>query len=60
MESLMNNAMLEKRREYMRAYRRANRDRINAYHKAWRKKNPDKVKQYTCNYWQKKVGSGSG
>lgn len=44
-----------KQREYQRAYRDRNRERINAKHREWRKANPDKNKSYIENYWNKKV-----
>lgn len=33
-------------RDYMKSYRVANRDRINAYQRKWRAENPEKVRAY--------------
>lgn len=43
------------RREYKRAYNRANAAKVNEYQRNWRRANPDKVKAYNQNYWQKRA-----
>lgn len=48
------------RREYERAYRRKNRDRLNEYRRQWNRANPDKVRAYRANYWTRKAAAGTG
>lgn len=45
----------EARREYMRRWRRNNRDAMNQYAKAWRDANPDKVRGYRESFWERKA-----
>ncbi len=46
----------EERRAYMRAYRSANRDRINTNRREWNAKNPEKRREHTQRYWAKRAG----
>ena len=48
----------EKRREYMKAYRDAHRDAINAYSRKWRQANKDRVREYSARYWERKAQEG--
>jgi len=52
---MISEAAKEKRREYMRQYRKDNRKRLNAYQRAWYKRpeNEGKAKEYTDRYWEK-------
>lgn len=50
----MTDAGKQARREYKKAWNRANAERVNAYQRNWRKANPEKVKNYQDNYWNKK------
>lgn len=47
------------RREYMREYKRAwrqkNADKVREYQRKWRRNNPEKVAMYTERYWEKKA-----
>lgn len=45
--------------EYMKEWRKANRQKQNEYHKKWRENNKDKVKEYQDNYWLRKAGETS-
>lgn len=45
----------EAKRQYIRAWRKENKERINEYNKLWREKNKDKVKAYQEKYWTKKA-----
>lgn len=47
------------RAEYMREYRRKNRERINAKRREWRQKNKDKVAEYNRRYWMKKAAQAA-
>lgn len=49
----MSKEALEARKEYMRNYRKKNREHINKTFNEWKKSNPEKVKQYEANYWEK-------
>ena len=50
----MTDAGKQARREYKKAWNRANAERVNAYQRNWRKANPEKVRNYQDNYWNKK------
>lgn len=50
----------EARREYQRAYRLKNRDKINAQQRTWRAKNQNRVKEYQQRYWEKAVKTSEG
>lgn len=41
--------------EYMREYRKKNRDKCNANSRRWRRNNPEKVKACAIRYWEKKA-----
>lgn len=41
--------------EYMRQWRRNNRDRINEYKCKWARENPERIKSYADKYWAKKA-----
>ena len=43
------------RREYMKAWREANRDHIREYKKEWNKENREKVHVHMEKYWEKKA-----
>ena len=45
--------------EYMKRYRRENRERLNKYRREWGKKHPEKQKEYSANYWNKKAQEGA-
>lgn len=45
----------EVKRQYLRAWKKENKERIKAYNKSWREKNKDKVKLYQEKYWAKKA-----
>ena len=55
----MEKEMLEKAKklkaEYLKQYRKDNKDKLNAYQREYRANNKDKVKQYNQNYWLKKA-----
>lgn len=51
----MDEAALEASREYMRAYRSKNRERLNEIQRNWYKNNPDKVRAIKERYWNKKA-----
>lgn len=51
----MNDAALEARRAYIRAWKKKNREHLQEYQRKWRKQNPEKVKQYAETYWAKKA-----
>lgn len=46
---------LQTRREYMREYREANKERLQEYNAEWRKNNPDKIKAAQERYWERQV-----
>jgi len=46
---------VEARREYCRAYRQKNAERINKNLSAWRKANPDKVRAAENRYWERRA-----
>ena len=52
------------RREYMREYKRAwrqkNADKVREYHRKWQRDNPEKVALYNQRYWQKKADEHNG
>ena len=52
----MTEAAKAAKREYAKAYREKNRERINEQRKEWNKKNPGKRKAYNERYWEKKAG----
>lgn len=41
-------------REYIKKWRKANKDRCNAANRKWRAENKDKVAGYNAKYWEKK------
>jgi hypothetical protein len=41
--------------DYMRKWRAANREKVNAYHRDWRSNNREKVQGYYENYWLRKA-----
>lgn len=45
----------KERAEYMKEYRKKNREQINLYQRMWRNRNPDKVKNYNQSYWERKA-----
>jgi len=45
----------ELRRQYMREWRKKNRDKCNAYLRNWRERNKEKVREYNRRYWLKKA-----
>lgn len=52
----MTEAAKAAKREYAKAYREKNRDRINEQRKEWNRKNPGKRKEYIERYWEKRAG----
>lgn len=52
----MTEAARKAKNEYMKNWRKNNRDKCNNYLKTWRGKNPDKIKEYNNKYWENKVG----
>lgn len=51
----MNEAARNAQREYQRAYRAENREKIRDAAREWRRKNPDKCKMYRVRYWEKRA-----
>ncbi|WP_218970645.1 hypothetical protein [Alkalihalobacterium alkalinitrilicum] len=45
----------EVRKEYMREYRKQNRERIRQKQREWRENNPDKVKEIYERFWMRKA-----
>lgn len=45
----------EQQREYMRRWRRENKDKVNAYMRKYRKENPEKIAEINKRYWKKKA-----
>ena len=45
----------EKQREYMRNWRKRNKDRVNAYMRKYRKENPEKIAEINKRYWERKA-----
>lgn len=43
------------RREYMRAYRQKNAERIREQQNEWRRNNKEKVQSYQERYWAKRL-----
>lgn len=43
------------RREYMREYRKKNREQIRENQRQWRERNPEKVAAYQERYWTKRA-----
>ena len=43
--------------EYMKEYRRQNKERLAEYRKAWAKRNPDKIRNYREKAWEKRANS---
>lgn len=43
------------RREYMRAYRQKNAERIRKQQNEWRRNNKEKVQSYQERYWAKRL-----
>jgi hypothetical protein len=43
------------RKEYFKAYREENRDKLNEYQRQYRSEHPEKVKEYQERYWMKKL-----
>lgn len=43
--------------EYMKEYRRQNKERLAEYRKAWAKRNPDKIRSYREKAWERKANS---
>ena len=41
------------KKEYMKEYRKNNREKIKEYYKQWRKDNPDKVKEQSKRHYQR-------
>jgi hypothetical protein len=54
----MSEAAKEKRKEYIRQWKKENRDKVNASNRKWRQENPDKIKKYQENYWERKTIEG--
>ncbi|MET3684480.1 hypothetical protein ABID56_002617 [Alkalibacillus flavidus] len=42
-------------REYMKQYRKRNREKVNELNRKWRQENPDKVREYNQRYWERKA-----
>ena len=51
----MTEAAMQARREYIREWKKKNREHLQEYQRKWRKQNPEKVKQYADTYWAKKA-----
>ncbi len=51
---------LEARREYQRAYRDRNRDRINSQRRDWNARNQDRLREYQKRYWEKVAKASEG
>lgn len=45
----------EAQRQYMKEYRKKNRERIRKKQADWARKNPDKVRAMNKRYWEKKA-----
>jgi hypothetical protein len=45
----------EARREWERAYRQKNAERVKEYQKKWRKAHPEKQREYLTRYWIRKA-----
>lgn len=43
------------RREYMREYRKQNRERIREYSKRWNAEHPNAQKEYQHRYWERRA-----
>lgn len=43
------------RREYMKEYRKKNKERLDAMNREWKKNNPDKVRENNIRYWERKA-----
>jgi len=48
---------VEARREYRKAYRQKNAEKINANLKKWREAHPEKIREYEARYWVRKAAS---
>ncbi len=55
----MTSDAVQARREYMRAYRERNREKINERQREWYKNNPEKVKKIRENYWKNKAAASN-
>lgn len=42
-------------REYVKQWRKRNRERVNAYQRDWNRRNPEKRKQYNAAYWERVI-----
>ena len=51
----MDSSVQNAKKRYAAEYRERNRERIREYQRAWRKKNPDKVKATQARFWAKKI-----
>lgn len=56
----MNEAAKSVRYEYMKEYRRKNKERINELKREWARKNPDKVKEYQDRHWERHAALRGG
>lgn len=50
---VLSEAARKARNEYMRGWRKKNREKVNEYQAKYRSKNPDKVKQWNKNKWER-------
>lgn len=48
---------LQLQREYMKEYRKNNREKIREYRNQWARENPDKIKDYKTKCWEKKAAA---
>lgn len=48
----------EAKREYMRKYRAANKQKLLDYQRKWRKANPEKCRKYQEEYWIRQAAKG--
>ena len=51
----MTNEAIEARKEYMREYRKKNKEKVKAYNKKWREEHPERMAAYSEKFWEKKA-----
>lgn len=52
---MLSERAMEKKREYNRNYKIANKEKINAYQRKYAKEHPEKILEFQKRYWEKKI-----
>lgn len=52
---MLSEKAMEKKREYNRNYRIANKEKVNAYQRKYAREHPEQILKFQETYWKKKI-----